>query len=192
MERKSYNSTQIANRDSQLVHRAQRGESVAFEILADQYRPAIFAQAMRMLRNHEDAHDAVQETLLKACKALHTFDTDRPMLPWLLRICSNCCVDTIRNRKKSTESLDAHEYNLMDDNSDVEADFERSQSSDILQSAINRLPSKYREILEMRHYRHMDVNEIAEHLGKPEGTVKSWLFRARAMLRKDLTPAMIA
>lgn len=42
----------------------------------------------------------------------------------------------------------------------------------------------------MRHFRHMDVVEIAQELDKPEGTIKSWLFRARALLKKDLAPAM--
>jgi RNA polymerase sigma-70 factor (ECF subfamily) len=52
--------------------------------------------------------------------------------------------------------------------------------------AIYRLPEKYRRIIFLRHFKHMDVNEIAVVLNKPEGTIKSWLFRARALLRKDL------
>ena len=56
--------------------------------------------------------------------------------------------------------------------------------------AIHRLPVKYRKIIFMRHFQHKDVNEIAEELKKPEGTIKSWLFRARALLRKDLRVAM--
>jgi RNA polymerase sigma-70 factor (ECF subfamily) len=56
--------------------------------------------------------------------------------------------------------------------------------------AISRLPEKYREIIVMRHFRHMDVMEIAVALDKPEGTIKSWLFRARALLKKDLTPTL--
>jgi len=55
--------------------------------------------------------------------------------------------------------------------------------------AVERLPENYRRIVFMRHFRHIDVNEIAQELKKPEGTIKSWLFRARAMLRKDLQVA---
>ena len=55
--------------------------------------------------------------------------------------------------------------------------------------AIKRLPWRYRQIIMMRHFEHMDVNEIAVQLHKPEGTIKSWLFRARAMLQKDLEPS---
>jgi RNA polymerase sigma-70 factor (ECF subfamily) len=53
-----------------------------------------------------------------------------------------------------------------------------------------RLPARYREIVMMRHFRQMEVNEIAAEMHRPEGTVKSWLFRARAMLRKDLDPKL--
>jgi MFS family permease len=56
--------------------------------------------------------------------------------------------------------------------------------------AIGRLPEKYRSIIVMRHFKHMDVNEIAIELNKPEGTIKSWLFRARAILKKDLQVAL--
>jgi len=63
------------------------------------------------------------------------------------------------------------------------------QQGQILE-AIGRLPERYQRIIMMRHFRHMDVNEIAIELDKPEGTIKSWLFRARALLKKDLAPAM--
>jgi len=56
--------------------------------------------------------------------------------------------------------------------------------------AIERLPDKYKRIIFMRHFKHMDVNEIATALDKPEGTIKSWLFRARALLKKDLHLAL--
>ncbi|HZH98430.1 MAG TPA: sigma-70 family RNA polymerase sigma factor, partial [Fimbriimonadaceae bacterium] len=56
--------------------------------------------------------------------------------------------------------------------------------------AVGKLPEKYRQIIMMRHMEHMDVTEIAEKLSKPEGTIKSWLFRARAMLKKDLQVAL--
>lgn len=108
------------------------------------------------------------------------------MLPWLMRICSNCCVDIIRTRRNRNENIETYEHALYDEKIDVANDLETSIASETLRAAITRLPKRYREIILMRHYRHLDVNEIAELLGKPEGTIKSWLFRARALLRKDL------
>lgn len=186
MDRKNTTLKRIPQWEEHLIARAQAGESVAFELLVEMHRPSILAHASRILRDSEDAQDAVQETFLKACRAIGNFKSGRPMLPWLMRICSNCCVDIIRTRRNRNENIETYEHALYDEKIDVANDLETSIASETLRAAITRLPKRYREIILMRHYRHLDVNEIAELLGKPEGTIKSWLFRARALLRKDL------
>lgn len=190
VDRKNTTLKKIPAWEEHLIARAQAGESVAFELLVEMHRPAILAHASRILRDSEDAQDAVQDTFLKACRAIGNFKSGRPMLPWLMRICSNCSVDIIRSRRNRSENIETYEHMLCDDRLDVAGELESSVSSDTLRAAIARLPKRYRDIILMRHYRHMDVNEIAELLGKPEGTIKSWLFRARAMLRKDLDGGM--
>ena len=178
-------NVRVLSWESHLVTRAAAGDEVAFELLSDQYRPTLMSLAMRMLRNPDDANDVVQDTLVKAFRAIKDFDCDRPLKPWLCRICTNCCVDSVRSRKRDGDSLDQHEYMLADDQEVDDSAAGSIRQSQVL-AAIDRLPEKYRKIIFMRHFRHMDVNEIAEALDKPEGTIKSWLFRARAMLKKDL------
>ncbi len=159
------------------------------ELLMDMHRSSVTSQAMRILRDVEDANDAVQDTFLKAVRALPRFEVGRPLLPWLLRINSNCCVDILRGRRVVLESIDFHEHSLSDSRLDVGDGVESSMGLDSIRDAIQRLPDRYRQIVMMRHFRHMDVCEIAAELGKPEGTIKSWLFRARAMLRQELQMA---
>lgn len=163
---------------------------VAFELLADLYRPTLQAIAMRMLRNSEDASDAVQETFIKAWRAIGDFDPKRPIKPWFCRICANCCVDIVRDRKRQVEDLDKYEHAVADPSIDPQGLAEEAMTSHEVREAIARLPEQYRQIVMMRHFRHMDVNEIALALNRPEGTVKSWLFRARSMLRQDLGVAV--
>lgn len=177
--------------ESHLVARAQVGETVAFELLCDLHRDALYAQAMRMLRNPEDAKDAVQDTFVKAFRALAKFRPGKPPLPWLARICSNCCVDIIRLRKQSAESIDLFEYALSADD-DVQRDMETCIQDERVRASVEKLPRHYREIVMMRHFRHMEVSEIAIAVNRPEGTVKSWLFRARHLMRKDLEPVLAA
>ena len=172
-----------------MIVRAANGDQVAFELLSDMYRPMLMSLSMRMLRNADDAHDAVQDTLLKAFRAIHDFDPERPLKPWLCRICANCCVDSVRSRKRDGDSLDQHEY-MLADSSEADGTATGSIRQGQVIEAIERLPDKYRRIIFMRHFRHMDVNEIAAALDKPEGTIKSWLFRARALLKKDLHLAL--
>ncbi len=192
MDRKNTPIKKHPQWEEHLIARAQAGERVAFELLVEMHRPAVLAQAQRILRDPEDAQDAVQDTFLKACRALPKFQSGRPMLPWLLRICSNCCVDIIRARRNRAENIEAYEHALPDESCDVSADMESAAVAEVLRGAVTRLPDRYRDIIMMRHYRHLDVNEIAMILGKPEGTVKSWLFRARALLRKELDGRLIA
>lgn len=172
--------------EEHLIDRAKAGESVAFELLMDLHRSTVLGHAMRMLRDADDAQDATQDTFLKACRALKSFQTGRPMLPWLLRICTNCCVDILRARKTVNDPIELHEHALYDPTVDVASGVESNIGYDEVSSAIDRLPARYREILVMRHFEHMDVLDIAAKLKKPEGTIKSWLFRARKLLGKNL------
>lgn len=183
-------TSKVVSWESHLVRRAAMGESVAFELLADLYRPTLYSLALRMLRNSDDAKDAVQEALLKAFRAIRDFDDTRPIRPWLCRICTNCCVDAVRNRRRDGDPLEQHEYMLQDGEASLDERASGSIRQRAVLEAIHRLPEKYRRIIFMRHFKHMDVNEIAEELNKPEGTIKSWLFRARVLLKKDLRVAL--
>lgn len=176
----------IPSREENLVVLAQSGNQDARELIVEAYRQAVSNHARRMLHNSEDVEDAVQDTFVKAFRALNSFDTNRPLGPWLMRICTNVCVDIIRSRKQSPENLENHEHALADMGESVDQGAENRLAVEKLREAIGRLPIQYRDIIMMRHYRHMDVDEIATELGKPEGTIKSWLFRARAILKKDL------
>lgn len=173
--------------ESHLIEQVRKGDEVAFDLLMDTYRPLLLGLALRKLHNTEDAKDVVQETFVKAFKSLKDFDTTRPVKPWLTRICMNCIVDLARQRKGNTESLDNVEYSLSDGGAASESADGQIIRGQVM-AAVKRLPWRYRQIIEMRHFDHLDVSEIANKLDKPEGTIKSWLFRARAMLQRDLAP----
>ncbi len=183
-------SCRVLSWEAHLVQRASEGETVAFELLVDLYRPTLMNLATRMLRDGDDAKDAVQETFLKAYRAIGEFDPERPIKPWLCRICANCCVDAVRARKKLPDSIEQHEHMLSDDSENLDDRTVRTMRESQVFDAISRLPERYRNIITMRHFNHMDVNEIAVALNKPEGTIKSWLYRARALLKKDLHVAL--
>jgi RNA polymerase sigma-70 factor (ECF subfamily) len=178
--------------EQSLIIAAQSGDRAALELIAARHRAAVMQHARRMLRSPEDVEDAVQETFVKAFRALGNFDASRPLSPWLMRICTNCCVDIIRSRKVQPESLDCHEFALSDEKAEVGTGAENRLVVDLIRDAVGRLPKQYREAILLRHANHMDVEEIARKLNKPEGTIKSWLFRARALLKKDLSPAMVS
>src|SRR3954469_7456701 len=145
-------TARVLSWESHLINRAAAGDEVAFELLSDTYRPVLMSLALRMLRNPDDANDVVQDTLVKAFRAIHDFDSDRPLKPWLCRICTNCCVDAVRSRKRDGESLDQHEYMLADDGESVDSSASGSIREGQVMAAIERLPEKYRRIIVMRHF----------------------------------------
>jgi RNA polymerase sigma-70 factor, ECF subfamily len=175
--------------EGHLVTRAQRGDALAFEHLMDLHGQSVRNHAYRLLRNGDDVEDAVQETFVKAFRAIKGFDARRPLLPWLMRICGNCCIDIVRDRKRQAESLDLHEHAIADTGESVDESVEARASARRIDEAIRRLPERYRKVLDMRHSQQKSVSEIAAMTGAPEGTVKSWLFRARALLARDLNLA---
>ncbi|MFN8140085.1 MAG: sigma-70 family RNA polymerase sigma factor [Fimbriimonadales bacterium] len=172
-----------------LIRKAAGGCRHAFDELVERHYRVIYSHAYRMMRNADDAADATQVTFVKAHRSLKEFDQNRPLRPWLLRICTNACTDIARGRNRGLDPIDKYAYKLESDER-PEQDAERSEIGDQVRQAVERLPEKYRRIIVLRHYEHLEVEEIADRLGAPEGTVKSWLFRARAILKKDLQPTM--
>ncbi len=164
---------------------SELGSREAFDLVVETHYKGIFNYALRLLGNPDDASDAAQVTFLKAHRSIGEFDSSRPIKPWLYRICMNSCTDIMRTRKRSCESLEQHAF-MLESDSNPNEDVERSELSGVVRKAVNRLPERYKSIILLRHYEHLDVEEIAQKLGAPEGTIKSWLFRARALLRSEL------
>ena len=79
------NHNRVLSWEAHLIQRASAGETVAFELLSDLYRNTLHSLAMRMLRNGDDANDAVQDALVKAFRHIKEFDPERPIKPWLCR-----------------------------------------------------------------------------------------------------------
>ena len=94
--------------DRKLIERAQRGDKDAFAALAQRYHRNIYSLAYRMTGNREDAMDITQEVLLRAFRAIASFQPDKPFLPWIYRITWNICADRGRKigRTPSEESID--------------------------------------------------------------------------------------
>jgi RNA polymerase sigma-70 factor (ECF subfamily) len=172
--------------DAVLVKQAVAGDAEAFDQLVDRHYRALFGLAYRMLGNSDDASDAVQETFVKAYRALKDFQPDKPLRPWLYKICSNVVIDLGRARTKAPDPLENHAHSLGDAGPAPEEQLLTNERHRQVHTAVARLPEKYRQIVVLRHFQHMDVEEIASFMNAPEGTVKSWLFRARAMLRREL------
>ena len=178
--------------DQILVERSLQGEQQAFEQLVKRYQKSIYNLAYRMTGSREDAEDLVQETFLRAYAKLETFQIGRRFSPWLFRIASNLCINWQNRQKWHAVSLDSlsedKKEQLLSSEKSANPLFqlERNQLQTRLQQEILALPVRYSLVFTLRYLDDHSCREIAEILDMPEGTVKTYLFRARRILKEKL------
>jgi RNA polymerase sigma-70 factor (ECF subfamily) len=179
-----------------LIARTLAGEDDAFAALVHIHQATVYNIACRLVGQRETAQDLAQETFLRAFKALDTFDPNRPFGPWLYRIATNLSINWVKRARLPTVSLDAprpavedgaEPLAIPDTSAEPAARFAQAEMQTQLRKAILSLRPDYRVVIELRHFQEMSYEEMAEALNAPIGTVKIWLFRARRLLRDQLS-----
>ena len=173
----------------ELVAAARGGDQQAFEELVRQTYVATYTLAYRLTGNEEDARDVVQETYLRAWKAIRRFRGDAQFSTWLYRITANTASSTTqrRNRHRS-ESLDDGGPEVIDERlfANPEASSEASALHARLAAAVAELPPKLRTIVVLKDIYDLPHEAIAEELGISVAAAKVRLHRARKRLRDVL------
>lgn len=186
-------STVQSKDDNKLVERFQDGEVEAFDELVIRYQDKIYRLAYSFVHNREDALDLSQEAFLRAFQALGRFERKSAFYSWLYRITTNLCIDFLRNRSRTKSvSLDAEAeylpnglirgYKQYSPTKYVE---EKELQQHII-NAVSTLSPKQREVFVLRYWDDLQIKEIANVIGRSEGTVKAHLFHALRNLRKQL------
>lgn len=178
--------------DEALAERVRRdGDTEAFAALATRYRGRIIALALRMLAGKvgglDEAEDIAQETFVAAFDRRSTFRRGERFRPWLYRIAINRCMDRLRRaarRPKEADIVNADPLAASD--AEPLAWLLAGEREKQLQKAVADLPPAYRAVFVLRHLDDLSYEEIAQASGLPLGTVKTHLFRTRALLRQAL------
>lgn len=166
---------------------------VGFVALFDAHRQAVFSTALRVCGRWAEAQDLTAETFLRAYRALTEYDTARITAlkprPWLLTITLNLWRNAARDasRRPVTTDLDTAPEPT-DDHQDVEGSVLRNETARELSDLLGMLPEEQRIAVVLRHVVDLPIAEIAQVLGRPEGTVKSHISRGLRRLR-ELRPA---
>ncbi len=164
-----------------LVRRAGAGDERAFVELVSANRAAVWAVCLRITGDPHDAEDALQDALVAAWRNISQFRADARFSTWLFRIASNAALAVVRRRTKTVTGMEAASF--AGDPGDRIADADR------VQTALMALPETFRVALVLRIYGDLSYDDIAIHQDIPVQTVKSRLWRARAMMQDLLTPA---
>ncbi|MBS4027905.1 MAG: sigma-70 family RNA polymerase sigma factor [Ignavibacteriales bacterium] len=187
----------MALEDHELIHKAQRGDRVAFEQLVYRYDNHVLSLAAKYTNNRDDAKDIYQEVFIRVFKSLKNFEGRSEFSTWLFRITTNVCLTyKTRNSKRSHASLD-YEFEGTDGDvlslSDVISDTTTSDQHTIneeisanINEAMNALSPQQKMVFSLRHYHGYKLKEIAEMMNCAEGTVKKYLFTATQKMREQL------
>ena len=180
--------------DRELVEKAKQGDQEAFEQLVLSNQNKVYALALRLCGDREEAADLAQEAFVKAWQGLASFQGESSFATWVYRLTTNAAIDHLRKKKRREEaarlvSLDDEESGWAEP-ADWEGDpqrlLERSERGRALAQAIGRLPDWQRRALVLRELSGLSYQEIGEALDIDLGTVKSRIARARLNLRKIL------
>lgn len=194
-------STPSHSDEAALVEALKAGDEAAYETFVRDLTPRMLAVARRLLPKEADAQDAVQDAFLQAFKALERFEGGSKLSTWMHRIVVNAALMKLRTRRRKPEvaiddllprfedDAEAHHVEPVADwrDSAVE-EVTRSETKDLIHSAIERLPEDYRTVLVLRDIEQLNTAETASELGVTESVVKTRLHRARQALRSLLDP----
>ena len=180
--------------DADLVARLQRRDAQALAELYDRYGRLVYALILRVVRDTGIAEDLVQETFLRVWNRVNAFDAQKGSLgPWLLAVARNRAIDYIRSA--GGRARNAYEFDETDHPSlytDMEKDILRSDKARVVQAALEKLSVNQRQVIELAYFEGLSQTEMAERMGQPLGTVKTWVRTALKHLRDELGEAVPA
>ncbi|HLW16224.1 MAG TPA: sigma-70 family RNA polymerase sigma factor [Actinomycetota bacterium] len=166
--------------DRELVERFARGESRAFDTIVERYEQRVYAIALRMTGNVEDARDAMQDVFISALRALRSFRGDAQLSTWIHRVTVNASLDVLRKRKRHiAQPLEEAGERPSDDVGPEDAAARAARAVEV-QRALQNVSAEHRAVLVLHDLQDLDYAETAAALDIPVGTVKSRLHRARA------------
>ncbi len=183
--------------EASLIAALKRGDPEACACMIKQYAPRVYAIAIRMLNDPDDAEEVLQETFISACKNIQKFEERSALGTWLHRIATNAALMHLRKRKHREVSLD--EPIEIQGGEDVYREVQdwtfspddhamNSEIRDILEKAIAELPETLRTVFILREIEGYSTEETAQILGISVSAAKVRLHRARLRLRQLLTP----
>lgn len=185
--------------EKELIEKVLAGDAQAFRVLVENYQRLVCHVVFRMVANEADREELCQEVFVKIYQHLKNFNFQSKLSTWIARIAYNACINYLK--KKKTPLYDDLAETALDSPEDKALAFIEGVAGDLpspdelavnremrlfLHEAIGELPAQYRAILTLYHLDEMSYREIGEIINLPEGTVKSYLFRARKLLKERM------
>jgi RNA polymerase sigma-70 factor (ECF subfamily) len=175
--------------DHRLVKRVLNGDKKSFDLLVLKYQQRVSAVLGRYKLSPEEVMDITQETFIKAYRSIEKFRGDSKFYTWLYRIAINTAKNHLiaKSRRPPDIDIDVYEItSLLKSTNGPESEFEGERLSQVVESAISKLPQDLKSATIMREYEGMSYEDISAIMECPVGTVRSRIFRARESIDKEV------
>ncbi len=177
--------------DADVVRRVRAGETALFEVLVRRHDQRVYRTVRSILRDEDEAEDAMQQAWLQAYLHLAEFEGTAAFSTWLVRIAANEALQSLRRRSRLAPVPEAGEEDTMDPRAENPEDRAADrEAARLLERAVDRLPPHYRTVFMLREVEGLSTAETAAALGIGEEAAKVRLHRARALLRGALSDAV--
>lgn len=181
--------------DEELALRLQRREPEAMAALYERFGRLAYSLIVAIVRDGAIAEDLVQETFMRVWNRVHAFEAGRGALgPWLLAIARNRAIDHLRSLSARMDR-NAYELDVREHPSlfvDMERDVVNTDHARLIRKAIAKLSANQQKVIELAYYEGLSQTEMADRMGEPLGTVKTWVRTALKVLREELGQVVTA
>jgi RNA polymerase sigma-70 factor, ECF subfamily len=177
----------VTDSDEDLVRRAAGGDRSAFTLLMERHERRVYNLCLRMVGDLDDASDATQDAFLTAYRKLSSFRGEAAFTTWLHRVAINASYDLLRKRGRAPVLASSKDHAVEDERIEPAPDHADETTGAIeVQRALLAIPEEFRAALVLHDAQDVPVQEVADILGVPVGTVKSRLHRGRVALARAL------
>jgi len=172
--------------DSELISQILNGNMNAFTFLVNRYQKLVVHITGRLIQRHDELEDVCQEVFLKVYQNLGKYRNECKLSTWIATIAYNTSINYLRKFKKGDE-VNPEDSAVLRNLTDYRSEnYEQTDLHRYLREQIEFLPVQYRTVITLFHLEEFSYQEIEQITGMPEGTIKSYLFRAKALLREKL------
>jgi len=173
-----------------IIRQCQQGNALAWESLVKSFQARVYSVSYYYMRNSAEAQESTQEVFIKVFKNLESIEGQaEAFLPWLLALTRNCCLDRLRKAKTRTkyeQAFKAEAPAAATVNGSPESHLGQAQRKELLYQALSEFSATNRDILLLKDIQGLKLEQVAEILSLPVGTVKSRSHRARIELAKRM------
>jgi RNA polymerase sigma factor (sigma-70 family) len=172
--------------DSELINQILNGNMNAFTFLVSRYQKLVIHITGRLIQRQDELEDVCQDVFLKVYQNLGKYRNECKLSTWIATIAYNTSINYLRKFKKGDEVNQDDSSALKNLTDFGSGDYEQTDLHRYIREQIEKLPIHYRTVLTLFHLEEFSYQEIEQITGMPEGTVKSYLFRAKALLKEKL------